>query len=195
VVDVHGVLGLDQLRDRIGKGAVATVGIQQRPYLSLRIEDNLGGPRLVLLGDAARLLHGLESVAKRTVTEVVQQRRDHRDFGPCRIELLPEFASDDLDQRSRDVKHAERVGEARMRGAGKDELGNAELLDAAQPLELRRADQAPGEPGERVAGAEHDQPMHGVAHALGALGGGDGFPLRRFGLGRHGPAQWRAGDA
>ena len=102
------------------------------------------------------------------MAEIVKQRRDHRDLGPPRIECFADagdFPLDDAHQFARDVEDADGMDEARVGGAGEDELGQAELLDPPQALELRRVDEPPGQLVDGLSFAKTIRPWTGRAGA------------------------------
>ena len=88
----------------------------------------------------------LERVRERIVADVVQQRGDLRDDAlldrdPAQLAALIE----ERERGAREVIGAERVLEARVRGAGIDEIREAELPDVSQALKNRRVDELQGE--------------------------------------------------
>ena len=98
------------------------------------------------------------------MAEIVQKRRDDRDLRPVRIERLPDpgdLALDNADQGAGGVEDTDRMREARVGRTREYELGNAELLDATQPLELGRIEQPPGELVQLDAPAKRDEPWTG----------------------------------
>ena len=112
----------------------------------------------------------LEGMAERPVADVVQQGGEQGDPLPFRVPpaLAPR---DDIGQPPRHVIDADAVGEAAVRCAGKHEVGEAELPDAAQALEFGRVQEVPGDPVRFVplpvaAVPEHDQAVNRVADAL-----------------------------
>jgi hypothetical protein len=80
------------------------------------------------------------------MADIVQQRRSQGDLG-LMLAVLPALRRhvppDDTHELPGDVEYADAVGEAGMRGSGKDKLGEAELPYAPQTLKRRRLDGAP----------------------------------------------------
>ena len=171
MVNVGRIIGFQQIGHGIAEAAAGTEVVQQRPDFAVRVPDDLRGPPLMPLVDAARLLHALEGVAERPVAQVVQQRRDDRHLCPVRVGLVTrcvQLPLDDTDQNPRGMEYTNTMGEASMGRAGKHELGDAELPDAAQALEFRRIQQRPGKLVKLVALTKHDNAMDRVPNAISA---------------------------
>src|SRR5580698_2702100 len=102
---------------------------------------------LVLGHDQAELFANcLESMAEHAMADVVQQGGGHGDLSLVLAILTTaglDMAPDDPHQCAGDMEHAEAMREAGMGGAGKYELEEAELADAAQALERRCLDHLP----------------------------------------------------
>ena len=179
MVDVRRVFRLDELPRPLTRHGRWTSS--EWMNCAVRIADDFRRPVLMALGDAAGLLHALEGMAERAVAEIMEQRRDHRHFGAPWIEFLSDagnFPLDDAYQLARNVEDADGTGEAGVSGAGEDELGQAELFDPPQALELRRVDEPPGQPSSVVC-PENDQPVDGIADTL-RCGAGDGSLLEHI---------------
>ena len=129
----------------------------QRPvHLRPPVQDDCRGPALVPgPGD------GLEGVGEGAVAHVVEERRrqDHglvaaqpRGRPAERVEHLPRHGHD-----------PERVGEAGVLGAGEDQVRQAELADAAEPLDLAGLHEGEKEPVRPRGSPEGDVVVHRVA--------------------------------
>src|SRR5438128_4946357 len=81
----------------------------------------------------------LYHVRKRSVSEVVQQRAGATN--DARFVADRVLSREQIERPRHQVHHADGVGEAAVFGSLISEQRDAELLDAAQPLELCRANQ------------------------------------------------------
>lgn len=88
------------------------------------------------------------------------------DLFPSLVEPLPLFSLHDSHQLFGVVKHAHRVGKARVRGTGEDELGHSQLPYSAQSLKLRRIQDFPSEAIDLLIHIERHKPMDRVADAF-----------------------------
>lgn len=116
--------------------------------------------------DTAGLLHSLEGMTERAMSQAVQKSRDKRNFRFGFLEwlLLPiQFATNHFDQSPRGMEHADGVRETGMYCAGKGELGDSQLTDATRPLKFRRVDQIPCERIDQAGVVENDQSMNRIA--------------------------------
>jgi len=120
-------------------------------------------------GQVQRLSDLLEGVAEHAVAHVMQQSGCQRDLSLILAKLprpvTDNVALDDFHERACNVEDADAVGEASVGSTGKDELGKAQLSDAAQPLERWCLDYAP-ERALELTGVEFDEVMDRVADAL-----------------------------
>jgi hypothetical protein len=127
-INVLWVLSLEKRGDGLAKSASIPERLEQGTNISHRASNDIGGPFLVCFAQAAGFLHAFKSVAEWSMTDVVQQSRNDRHIGPPRVELLVDcrqLSLDNLDQRSGNVKHADRMGEAGVSGTWKDEFRHA----------------------------------------------------------------------
>lgn len=86
-------------------------------------------------------------MTERAVPDIMQQRCNHSYLSPLFIRhksASRRLSFDDLDQLSRGMKDANRMSKTSVGCPREDELGDAELLDPAKTLELRRVEQGPG---------------------------------------------------
>ena len=124
----------DERHDAVGR-VVAELGAEHLGHLAGRDE----GTRDLLVVQRADLL---ERVRERVVPDVVQQRGAAHDETCIGLELLGVATLLEQAQRAaREMVRTERVLEARVSGAGVDEIRESELADVAQPLERTRVDQ------------------------------------------------------
>jgi len=172
VVDVFRIFPLQQGRDFLGQSD--TTSLEELVDGSVGIADDLRRPCLVLLflfapTLSALLLHALERMAEWAMPHVMEERCKHRGLGTFfneRLANLRDSSLDDIDQLTRRVEHANRVGEAGMGRTRKDELGYAKLPDAPHALNLRRVQQPPGELIQLAVFSEHDQAVNRVSNSL-----------------------------
>ena len=90
-----------------------------------------------------RLSRLLERMTKGSVADVVQERREDSHPRPLLVEAAPHLSSDNLYQAPSIVKNAHGMRKAAVSRCRTHELGDAELLDSPQPLEVGRLEQLP----------------------------------------------------
>lgn len=86
MVDMFGVLLFEKRGNLLSK--IGPMGLKQSTNLSVRISDDIGGPRFVALSNASRLLDTFESVAERPMPQIVQKGGDERNLSHRFIESL-----------------------------------------------------------------------------------------------------------
>ena len=132
---------------------------QQAVDFAVAVHDDALGEQLVI--DAA---DPLEDVAEGAVAQVVQQGGDEADRFLLGVdgEGGPQLVQDPPGR----LHHAQAVAVAAVVGAGVGEAGQAELADAAQPLELGGVEQAEQQRVRRPLRAEGDHVVDRVADDL-----------------------------
>lgn len=103
------------------------------------------------------------------MAEIVKKCRNDRDLRPLRLKRLAnpdDLALDDANQGSGRMEDADRMSEACVSGARKNELGNSELLDSPQSLEFRCIEKAPSELIQRISRAKRYEPVNRVSDPL-----------------------------
>jgi hypothetical protein len=105
--------------------------------------------------------HLLHHVREGAVPGVVQERGGAG--GGARVLGNLVALGEEVEHARHQVERAQAVREARVLGALVGEEREAELLDAPQPLELERVDEAHHQPPLFRVGAEADDVVHGVA--------------------------------
>ncbi len=111
-------------------------------------------------------------MTERPVADVVQKggkKRNAFAFALAIASPLP--AGDDIGQLAGDMIDADAVGEAAVGRARKDQIGEPQLANAAQPLELARVEQTPrdtvGLVSMRIATApKDDEPVDRISETL-----------------------------
>jgi len=156
MIDISGIFARQEIGDILRKrptfGMFCRELIKQRANASARIANYLGRPFFVTFFFRKPAcftntrIGVLESMAEWTMPNVMQKGRYHRDLLSITIRAFAffrEFALDHLDQHASGVENAYAMGEPGMSCARENELGNTELFDTPQALELRCIQKSP----------------------------------------------------